>query len=99
MQWSVQTTAMITKLIQVKYQKLFLKGEKSTQVGSDIGYKNLTSRPLPTPLKKKRKKKKISLKDRKHIVVHINNRAQELCESRGGRPGLPSLIRLRFLWT
>ena len=25
-------------------------------------------------------------------------RAQELCESRGGRPGLPSLISLRFLW-
>ena len=27
------------------------------------------------------------------------NRAQELCESRGGRPRLPSLISLRFLWT
>ena len=26
-------------------------------------------------------------------------RAQELCESRGGRLGLPSLISLRFLWT
>ena len=26
-------------------------------------------------------------------------RAQELCERRGGRPGLPSLINLRFLWT
>ena len=26
-------------------------------------------------------------------------RAQELCESRGGRHGLPSLIYLRFLWT
>ena len=26
-------------------------------------------------------------------------RVQELCESRGGRPGLPSLISLRFLWT
>ena len=25
--------------------------------------------------------------------------AQELCESRGGRPGLPSLISPRFLWT
>ena len=25
--------------------------------------------------------------------------AHELCESRGGRPGLPSLINLRFLWT
>ena len=23
----------------------------------------------------------------------------ELCESRGGRPGLPSLTNLRFLWT
>ena len=27
------------------------------------------------------------------------NRAQELCESPGGRPGLPSLISQRFLWT
>ena len=27
------------------------------------------------------------------------HRGQELCESRGGRPGLPSLINLRFLWT
>ena len=26
-------------------------------------------------------------------------RAQEPCESRGGRPGLQSLISLRFLWT
>ena len=26
-------------------------------------------------------------------------RARELCESRGGRPGLPSLISLWFLWT
>ena len=26
-------------------------------------------------------------------------RVQELCESRGGRPGLPSLINLQFLWT
>ena len=25
--------------------------------------------------------------------------AQELCECRGGRPWLPSLISLRFLWT
>ena len=26
-------------------------------------------------------------------------RARELCESRGGRPGFPSLINLRFRWT
>ena len=26
-------------------------------------------------------------------------RARELCESRGGRPGFPSLISPRFLWT
>ena len=26
-------------------------------------------------------------------------RAQELCEGRGGLPGLPSLLSLRFLWT
>ena len=31
--------------------------------------------------------------------LHGPLRAQELCESRGGRPGLPSLISLRFLWT
>ena len=31
-----------------------------------------------------------------HPSIH---RAQELCESRGGCPGLPSLISLRFLWT
>ena len=37
------------------------------------------------PWKKKKKK--------------TNDRAQELCESRGGRPGLPSLINLRFLGT
>ena len=28
-----------------------------------------------------------------------SSRAQELCESREGRPGLLSLISLRFLWT
>ena len=27
------------------------------------------------------------------------DRAQEMCESRGGRPGLLSLISLRLLWT
>ena len=33
------------------------------------------------------------------VVLVVVNRSQELCESRGGRPGLPSLINLRFLWT
>ena len=34
-----------------------------------------------------------------HIpVTPIPFRSQELCESRGGRPGLPSLMNLRFLW-
>ena len=39
------------------------------------------------------------------LYIYIPNtttvipRAQELYESRGGRPGLPSLINLRFLWT
>ena len=32
-------------------------------------------------------------------IIATLNRAQELCESRGGRPGLPSLINLQFLWT
>ena len=30
-------------------------------------------------------------------LSYLSPRAQELCESRGGRPGLPSLISLRFL--
>ena len=33
------------------------------------------------------------------IFVYYRFKAQELCESRGGRPGLLSLINLRFLWT
>ena len=32
-------------------------------------------------------------------LLHNLFRVQELCESRGGRPGLPSLISLRFPWT
>ena len=31
-------------------------------------------------------------------VRHDTFRSQELCESRGGRPGPQSLISLRFLW-
>ena len=31
-------------------------------------------------------------------VLPLVLRAQKLCESRGGRPGFPSLISLRFLW-
>ena len=34
-----------------------------------------------------------------YIFEETDSRAQELCESRGGRPWLPSLINLRFLWT
>ena len=34
-----------------------------------------------------------------HYTGTTTIRAQELCESRSGRPGLPSLINLRFLWT
>ena len=38
-----------------------------------------------------------------HIkILAVNNvgaRTQELCESRGGRRGLPSVINLWFLWT
>ena len=33
------------------------------------------------------------------ISLRPHNRAQELCESRGGRPRFPSLINRRFLWT
>ena len=33
------------------------------------------------------------------LVNAVFLRAQELCENGGGRPWLPSLIRLRFLWT
>ena len=38
-------------------------------------------------------------KEYKYNGVYTENRAQELCESRGGRPGLLSLMSLRFLWT
>ena len=34
-----------------------------------------------------------------YSLMQNHIRAQELCESRGGRPGLPSLINLQFLWT
>ena len=36
---------------------------------------------------------------RRRRFLMLHSRAQELCESPGGRPGLPSLISLRFLWT
>ena len=32
-------------------------------------------------------------------IRNVDFRGQELCENRGGRPGLRSLISLRFLWT
>ena len=35
----------------------------------------------------------------RQVSVPRTVRAQELCESRGGRPGLPSLLSPRFLWT
>ena len=35
----------------------------------------------------------------KPLLFQQKFRPQELCESRGGRPGLRSLISLRFLWT
>ena len=31
-----------------------------------------------------------------YIIIKLGYRAQEPCESRGGRPGLPFLISLRF---
>ena len=37
--------------------------------------------------------------NKKKLIARRDGRAQELGESRGGRPGLPSLINLRFLWT
>ena len=40
-----------------------------------------------------------NLDEREHGLLVQFPRTQELCESRGGRPGLPSLISLRFLWT
>ena len=46
------------------------------------------------------KKPTVSVDVKQHFnQLRIRGRAQELCESRGGRPGLPSLISLRFLWT
>ena len=41
----------------------------------------------------------VSVDVKQHFNDNTVFRAQELCESRGGRPGLPSLITLRFLWT
>ena len=41
----------------------------------------------------------VSVDGKQHFNQPHNDRAQELCESRGDRPGLPSLIILRFLWT
>ena len=41
----------------------------------------------------------VSVDVKQHSTKIYFYRAQELCESRGGRPGLPSLISLRFLWT
>ena len=32
-------------------------------------------------------------------MPNLSVRDQELCKSQGGRPGLPSLINLRFLYT
>ena len=40
----------------------------------------------------------LSLSVRAQALYELYERSQELCESRGGRPGLPSLINLRFLW-
>ena len=42
--------------------------------------------------------KQLSTKVQLNSVNQVSELAQELCESRGGRPGLPSLISLRFLW-
>ena len=35
----------------------------------------------------------------KPMLRAVSSRAQEVCKSPGGRPGLPSPINLRFLWT
>ena len=39
----------------------------------------------------------VHISARKLYGLELLLRAQELCESRGGRPGPPSLISLRFL--
>ena len=41
----------------------------------------------------------IAQANKKSLVKDSLVRVQELCESRGGHPGLPPLINLRFLWT
>ena len=51
--------------------------------------------PVSTP----RKNPMVSVDVKQHSTNTEKVRAQELCERRGGRPGLPSLINLRFLWT
>ena len=70
------------------------QGDRHTHARRDVGY---VQKPTLT-----------KARDRTclYLKMYINReknsytrRAQELCESRGGRPGLPSLKSLRFLWT
>ena len=55
------------------------------------------TRPPPPPLFPSLISLMVSVDVKHHD--YRNCRAQQLCESRGGRPGLPSLINQRFLWT
>ena len=41
----------------------------------------------------------VSVDVKQHSTTGVIIRVQVLYESRGGPPGLPSLISLRFLWT
>ena len=78
---------------------------KTLQTGRG-GYWTHSEHRFPAPSSKGRKEgcRKpvlgVWVVNRQHQAgVQQRVKAQELCESRGGRPGPPSLINLRFLWT
>ena len=58
-----------------------------------------TPQRLRVPLNLRRCREGLLFEHRHRFKDNPGVRAQELCESRGGRPGVPSLISQRFLWT
>ena len=81
----------------------FLTAQKNKDVGSDRDQQTTCVQKSDEKLQSE------TTTDVTRTVPHCNTEqynhlyTQELselvCESRGGRPGLPSLINLRFLWT
>ena len=70
----------------------------------DVGIRQPVSASNWTGLTEVKERPEVKRDGNSRVYVDLNPHAhepvaQELCESRGGRPGLPSLISLRFLWT